>query len=291
MCARDPGRAAERYAERLRRSATTGGEGPSLREGWRESGRRRFPRRGGKRRGKNGGAAQGKVNVNSAAPSATPAFNSPSRADTDVGGTQREVGAVADTPHRVGRAVETYPLLVQAVLHDDAEPRRAAALQAEDRRVRLLRRDILVAESDFRLGQRRTLAERNIEGTLRGGVVDPREVLQRDATQFDVDFPSHLDLAFLRDRRRRGTAADPDGGRADQRIGLSANPGGVVVRRHRQDAAEGRFALQPVHRPEIQGWRCRIRWLPSGRRQATRRGRPSGPVPVGSRWSCFRKSS
>ncbi len=52
--------------------------GPSLREGWRESGRRRFPRRGGKRRGKNGGAAQGKVNVNSAAPSATPAFNSPS---------------------------------------------------------------------------------------------------------------------------------------------------------------------------------------------------------------------
>lgn len=28
--------------------------------------------------GKNGGAAQGKVNVNSAAPSATPAFNSPS---------------------------------------------------------------------------------------------------------------------------------------------------------------------------------------------------------------------
>ncbi len=37
MCARDPGRAAERYAERLRRSATTGGEGPSLREGWRES--------------------------------------------------------------------------------------------------------------------------------------------------------------------------------------------------------------------------------------------------------------
>ncbi|MCV6143156.1 endonuclease/exonuclease/phosphatase family protein [Pseudomonas aeruginosa] len=54
-----------------------------------------------------------------------------------------------------------------------------------------------------------------------------------------------------------------------------------------------RWTLRPsaCPPPRDSGWRCRIRWLPSGRRQATRRGRPSGPVPVGSRWSCFRKSS
>ena len=193
----------------------------------------------------------GKVNVNSAAPSATrPSIRPPRR----YGCRRHSAGGRRCRRHAAsGRACRrNVSAAGPGRSSRRCRTRRAAALQAEDRRVRLLRRDILVAESDFRLASaahslREISKERSVEVSLTRGKF------------FNATLPSLTlisrptsTLHFF------GIGGGGDRRRSRWRPGRSANrafgkPRWGVVRRHRQDAADGRFALQPVHRPEIQG--------------------------------------